>query len=289
MGRSINIKVESNVFLEIAYYLENPNISIEDDILSNLDEKERNLLENLRADFCLSYTEFVLYSNNNIADYLELFDNISVDDFYYYFHHETIRKDEIEDIDLEVKNDLKKTATSLFKKTIPYVESMVAEKSYEHRQEEVFKMLHQFRPLEVAQKTMGKTFTNISDYVDYSFYIVSNNTLGPMRIFNDKSLAVIMPLEHLQKDYSIQELEEILKIVSDSTRLKMIQLLSKKPMYGKQIADELGLKAPTVTHHIEQLKKIGLLYLEQKGQSKYYSLNHLKYKEIVRALLKITT
>ncbi len=79
--------------------------------------------------------------------------------------------------------------------------------------------------------------------------------------------------------YILKPDEELAKIFSDTTRLRIIQLLSEKEMTNSQLAKLLGLSKPTISHHIKLLLKAGVVKIskvkqEKHGiQMKYYTLN----------------
>jgi DNA-binding transcriptional ArsR family regulator len=62
-----------------------------------------------------------------------------------------------------------------------------------------------------------------------------------------------------------------LKALSDSTRLKILYYLSKEELTPSELARRLHLRAPTVTHHLSELRLAGLVNLTAKGQEKFYS------------------
>jgi biotin operon repressor len=60
--------------------------------------------------------------------------------------------------------------------------------------------------------------------------------------------------------------------LADATRLKLIGLLALKPMCGADLARELGVSAPTVSHHIGKLKALDLVKSVREDTAVYYSL-----------------
>lgn len=65
----------------------------------------------------------------------------------------------------------------------------------------------------------------------------------------------------------------VLKALADETRLRILQLLIDKPLYGQQLADSLGVSHPTVSHHMAQLRIAGLTRTElAEDGSKTYSV-----------------
>lgn len=65
----------------------------------------------------------------------------------------------------------------------------------------------------------------------------------------------------------------VLKALGDDTRLRILQALVRRPLYGQQIAEMLGVSHPTVSHHMAQLRIAGLTRTELAGDgSKTYSV-----------------
>ena len=62
-----------------------------------------------------------------------------------------------------------------------------------------------------------------------------------------------------------------LKALADSTRLKILYYLSKEELNPSELSRRLHLRAPTVTHHLAELRLAGLINLIVKGQEKFYS------------------
>jgi DNA-binding transcriptional ArsR family regulator len=62
-----------------------------------------------------------------------------------------------------------------------------------------------------------------------------------------------------------------LKALSDTTRLKILVYLSKEELTPAELSRRLHLRAPTVTHHLNELRLAGLVNLNARGQEKYYS------------------
>ncbi|MDF2519881.1 MAG: regulatory protein ArsR [Clostridia bacterium] len=138
-------------------------------------------------------------------------------------------------------------------------------------------------PLAVAQGIMGKKFVRVYDFSTYYFapsYFFMNK---PMRTFNNKTQIVIYPIGQ-EDNYSKSALVNALKVIADNTRLEMIRKLSARPMYGKELAAELGLVTSTVSHHLEQLRSIGLIHEERDKSVKYFSLNIKEYNKLCDAM-----
>ena len=67
--------------------------------------------------------------------------------------------------------------------------------------------------------------------------------------------------------------DEFFKVLSDTTRQKLLRLLEKKQMNVTEITRALKTSQPNVSHHLNVLRTAGLVVKERKGQEIYYSLN----------------
>ena len=73
-----------------------------------------------------------------------------------------------------------------------------------------------------------------------------------------------------------------LKALADSTRLKIMNYLSGEELSPSELARRLHLRAPTVTHHLNELRLAGLVNLTIHGQEKHYTAR----REALPAMLK---
>lgn len=71
----------------------------------------------------------------------------------------------------------------------------------------------------------------------------------------------------------IDVLLKFFKAMGDETRLQIVGLLSANEKRVSDLAKELSLSEPTVSHHITTLREVGLLNLRTEGTNRYYSLN----------------
>lgn len=67
-------------------------------------------------------------------------------------------------------------------------------------------------------------------------------------------------------------LAERLKALADSTRLRMLDLLTQQsePLCVCEITAEFDLQQPTISHHIRILRQAGLIAGEKRGVWSYY-------------------
>lgn len=68
----------------------------------------------------------------------------------------------------------------------------------------------------------------------------------------------------------------VFKALADPTRLRMLHIVAKRgceDVSSLELADALGVSAPTVTHHMKKLMAVNLVKREQRGKWAYYSVN----------------
>src|SRR5438093_1455565 len=69
------------------------------------------------------------------------------------------------------------------------------------------------------------------------------------------------------------ELVSFFKALADTTRLKMVGILAGGERSVDELAELLGLKAPTVSHHLARLRRLGLVQMRPEGTSHLYRLD----------------
>lgn len=77
----------------------------------------------------------------------------------------------------------------------------------------------------------------------------------------------------------IDEMEKFMQVLSDRTRLKILCLLKSDELNVKSIYEEIGIKQTLASHHITQMKKLGLLKERKSGTSSLYSINPAKFEK----------
>lgn len=87
---------------------------------------------------------------------------------------------------------------------------------------------------------------------------------------------------------SQEELDEILQVykaLSDESRLKILGLLAGGPNTVDELARQLDLKPPTVSHHLSKLRSIGLVKMKADGTMHVYSLDAKSLREVNKRVL----
>ncbi|ASF39167.1 ArsR family transcriptional regulator [Halobacillus halophilus] len=77
------------------------------------------------------------------------------------------------------------------------------------------------------------------------------------------------------------------KAAGDPTRLRIIALLRQGPLHGQAIAGKLGLRPPTITHHLKKLKDTGMVYSRRDKNTIYFYLDEKKLTFMAEAVTRI--
>ena len=85
-----------------------------------------------------------------------------------------------------------------------------------------------------------------------------------------------------------KEYARIFKVLSDSNRLKIIDILSCGEMCACHILEYFDITQPTFAHHIEILKQSNLVNCRKQGSWCYYTLNLEEYEKIKNYITQIT-
>jgi hypothetical protein len=75
--------------------------------------------------------------------------------------------------------------------------------------------------------------------------------------------------------------------MGDPTRIRIVFLLAKGPLHGQAIAGKLGLTPPTITHHLNKLREINLVYQRRDKNTVYFYLNESVLKQQSGVLEKL--
>lgn len=87
------------------------------------------------------------------------------------------------------------------------------------------------------------------------------------------------------KDFDI----EVIRGLADETRLGIIRLLSNREMHVNQIADKSKVSRPTISHHLQIMKRAGILISRKEGKEIYYSVNSHALTSLAESILKFVS
>ncbi|MGB4659113.1 MAG: winged helix-turn-helix domain-containing protein [Mobilitalea sp.] len=70
-----------------------------------------------------------------------------------------------------------------------------------------------------------------------------------------------------------EDVLQVGKLLSDKSKIDILEYISRKPSYGKEIADELNLSTATISYHMNALLNTGFINANVDANKVYYSLN----------------
>ncbi|WP_027077820.1 autorepressor SdpR family transcription factor [Maribacter antarcticus] len=79
----------------------------------------------------------------------------------------------------------------------------------------------------------------------------------------------------------------LFKALNDETRRKIVELLKERDMNAGEIADKFNISKPSISHHLEILKRADLITSEKKGQFVEYSLNTSILEDLINWILTL--
>lgn len=82
----------------------------------------------------------------------------------------------------------------------------------------------------------------------------------------------------------LQILVQFLKVLANESRLKLLGLLAERERSVKELAGQLGLKEPTVSHHLARLEEMGLVAMRAEGTTHLYQLQAATLHRLSREL-----
>jgi DNA-binding transcriptional ArsR family regulator len=85
-----------------------------------------------------------------------------------------------------------------------------------------------------------------------------------------------------------QTLVQFLKALADESRLKLLGLLAGQERSVKELAKQLGLKEPTVSHHLSRLQELDLVSMRAEGTTHRYRLRAETLHRLSRELFTPT-
>ena len=87
---------------------------------------------------------------------------------------------------------------------------------------------------------------------------------------------------------SMTEYTNIFKALSDPTRRKILQLLKEKNLTPSEILEQMDVSQPTLSHHLDILKRANIIDGEREGQFIRYSLNMSVFDMALEYMIQLT-
>lgn len=78
------------------------------------------------------------------------------------------------------------------------------------------------------------------------------------------------------------------KALNDKTRREILELLRKRDMTAGEIVEQFNISGPSISHHLDLLKRAGLIESEKDGQFVKYSLNMTVLDDIMEWMIQFS-
>lgn len=75
--------------------------------------------------------------------------------------------------------------------------------------------------------------------------------------------------------------QETFKALADPVRREILTLLKDKKMSAGEIASQFDMTAATISYHLSQLKKAGLIYETKEKNFIFYQINISVFEEVM--------
>ncbi|CAI2769342.1 MULTISPECIES: autorepressor SdpR family transcription factor [Flavobacterium] len=80
-------------------------------------------------------------------------------------------------------------------------------------------------------------------------------------------------------------MNDIFKALNDATRREILELLKHKDLSAGEIADAFNISKPSISHHLDILKRADLITSEKTGQFIIYSINTTIMEDVLQWIL----
>jgi DNA-binding transcriptional ArsR family regulator len=82
-------------------------------------------------------------------------------------------------------------------------------------------------------------------------------------------------------------MNSLFKALNDETRRQIVELLKEKDMNAGEIAEQFTISKPSISHHLDILKRADLITSEKKGQFVEYSLNTSILEDLINWIITL--
>ncbi len=101
---------------------------------------------------------------------------------------------------------------------------------------------------------------------------------------HDKNLCAV--LERMPESRNFYEAASLFQLLGDGTRLKILWLLCHSRECVSDIAAAVGVSKAVASHHLQLLRRSGLVTGERVGQEIHYSLNDTNEAKLLHATIE---
>jgi len=82
-------------------------------------------------------------------------------------------------------------------------------------------------------------------------------------------------------------MNDVFKALNDPARREILKMLQKGDMTAGDIATKFDMTAPSISHHLDKLKRAGLVTNIKQGQFVLYSINTTIIDDLLQYILTL--
>ncbi len=82
-------------------------------------------------------------------------------------------------------------------------------------------------------------------------------------------------------------MNDVFKALNDPTRREILKMLRNKDMTAGDICAQFQMTAPSISHHLDKLKRAGLVTTVKQGQFVLYSINTTIVDDLIQYILTL--
>lgn len=146
---------------------------------------------------------------------------------------------------------------------------------YSEAMDSIRTRLHDKDPIELAEEIKGSRLSARKAYKEYiftpSYFLHHHNIVS----YNEDRFMLVYNININNMDISAEaeRIADLLKVLSDKSRLEMLRQLKRRPTYGKVLSSRLKLTPATISRHLDQLRTINLISEVKADKVKYFKVN----------------
>ncbi len=82
-------------------------------------------------------------------------------------------------------------------------------------------------------------------------------------------------------------MNNVFKALNDVTRREILELLKEKDLSAGEIAEAFNISKPSISHHLDLLKRADLVSSIKQGQFVVYSINITAMEDVLKWLIAL--
>jgi len=82
-------------------------------------------------------------------------------------------------------------------------------------------------------------------------------------------------------------MKDVFKALNDPTRREILELLRDQDLTAGEIAEAFSISKPSISHHLDLLKRADLVGSEKRGQYVHYHLNTTILEDVMQWMMDL--